>query len=135
ADEDFWGAARALFAAGFRAGDVVHNSFAYHLTPGGFMMEAGAHALGCAVIPAGTGHTEQQIEAIAHFRPDGYLGTPDYLKILLDAAAKAGMGASSLRRALVSGAAVPLSLRQNLAARRGPVCPSYPTPRRGVLAP
>ena len=91
AGEDFWGVARALFAAGFRASDVVHNSFSYHLTPGGFMMETGAHALGCAVIPAGTGNTEQQIEAIAHFRPSGYLGTPDYLKILLDAAAKAGM--------------------------------------------
>src|SRR5262249_18919219 len=75
---DFWGAARALFAAGLRSDDVVHNSFSYHLTPGGFMMEAGAHALGCAVIPAGTGNTEQQVEAIAHFKPSGYLGTPDY---------------------------------------------------------
>ena len=134
AGEDFWGAARALFAAGFRAGDVVHNSFSYHLTPGGFMMEAGAHALGCAVIPAGTGNTEQQIEAIAHFRPNGYLGTPDYLKILLDAAAKAGMDASSLRRALVSGAALPLSLRQELAARDVEVCQCYATADAGVIA-
>jgi len=134
AGEDFWGAARALFAAGFRASDVVHNSFSYHLTPGGFMMEAGAHALGCAVIPAGTGNTEQQIEAIAHFRPSGYLGTPDYLKILLDAAAKAGMDASSLRRALVSGAALPLSLRQELAARGVEVCQCYATADVGVIA-
>ena len=134
AGEDFWGAARALFAAGFRASDVVHNSFSYHLTPGGFMMEAGAHALGCAVIPAGTGNTEQQIEAIAHFRPSGYLGTPDYLKILLDAAAKAGMDASSLRRALVSGAALPLSLRQELAARGVEVCQCYATADAGVIA-
>jgi phenylacetate-CoA ligase len=134
AGEDFWGAARALFAAGFRASDVVHNSFSYHLTPGGFMMEAGAHALGCAVIPAGTGNTEQQIEAIAHFRPNGYLGTPDYLKILLDAAAKAGMDASSLRRALVSGAALPLSLRQDLAARGVEVCQCYATADVGVIA-
>ena len=134
AGEDFWGAARALFAAGFRASDVVHNSFSYHLTPGGFMMEAGAHALGCAVIPAGTGNTEQQIEAIAHFRPNGYLGTPDYLKILLDAAAKAGMDASSLRRALVSGAALPLSLRQELAARGVEVCQCYATADVGVIA-
>jgi phenylacetate-CoA ligase len=134
AGEDFWGAARALFAAGFRASDVVHNSFSYHLSPGGFMMEAGAHALGCAVIPAGTGNTEQQIEAIAHFRPSGYLGTPDYLKILLDAAAKAGMDASSLRRALVSGAALPLSLRQELAARGVEVCQCYATADVGVIA-
>ena len=85
---DFWGAARALFAAGFRPGDVVHNCFAYHLTPGGFIMESGAQALGCAVIPAGTGNTEQQLEAITHFKPGGYVGTPDFLKILLDAAAR-----------------------------------------------
>jgi phenylacetate-CoA ligase len=134
AGEDFWGAARALFAAGFRAGDVVHNSFSYHLTPGGFMMEAGAHALDCAVIPAGTGNTEQQLEAIAQFRPSGYLGTPDFLKILLDAAAKAGTDASSLRRALVSGAALPLSLRQELARRGVEVCQCYATADVGVIA-
>src|SRR5262249_31582398 len=134
ADEDFWGAARALFAAGFRAGDVVHNSFAYHLTPGGFMMEAGAHALGCAVIPAGTGNTEQQIEAIAHFRPNGYLGTPDYLKILLDAAAKAGMDASSLRRGAGSRAGLPPSPRQDLGARGAGGCPCYARARGGGIA-
>ena len=131
---DFWGAARALFAAGFRSGDVVHNSFSYHLTPGGFMMEAGAHALGCAVIPAGTGNTEQQVEAIAHFKPSGYLGTPDYLKVLLDAAAKAGKDASSLRRAVVSGAALPSSLRQELAARGVEACQCYATADLGVVA-
>jgi phenylacetate-CoA ligase len=132
--KDFWGAARALFAAGFRAGDVVHNSFSYHLTPGGFMMESGAHALGCAVIPAGIGNTEQQIEAIAHLRPSGYLGTPDYLKILLDTAAKAGADASSVRRALVSGAALPLSLRRELASRGIEVCQCYATADVGVIA-
>src|SRR5262249_318509 len=127
AGEDFWGAARALFAAGFRAGGVVHHSFSYHLPPGGFLMEAGAHALGCAGLSGGTGHSEQQLEAVAHFRPSGYLGTPDFLKILLDAAAKAGTDASSLRRALVSGAALPLSLRQELAARGVEVCQCYAT--------
>jgi phenylacetate-CoA ligase len=132
--QDSWGAARALFAAGFRPGDVVHNCFAYHLTPGGFMMESGAHALGCAVIPAGTGNTEQQVEAIEHFKPTGYLGTPDFLKILLDAAAKAGREASSIRRALVSGAALPLSLRQELAARGVEVRQCYATADVGVIA-
>jgi len=132
--KDFWGAARMLFAAGFRSGDVVHNSFSYHLTPGGFIMESGAHALGCAVIPAGTGNTEQQLEAIAHFKPSCYLGTPDYLKILLDAAAKAGKDASSLRRALVSGAALPHSLRQELAARGVEVRQCYATADLGVIA-
>src|SRR5471032_113103 len=86
--KDWWGSARALFAAGFREGDIVHNSFAYHLTPGGFILEAGLHALGCAVIPGGVGNTEQQLEAIAHYRPSGYVGTPDFLKILRDTAEK-----------------------------------------------
>ena len=85
-DEDFAGVARALFAAGFRAGDIVHNCFSYHLTPGAWMFEAGAQALGCAVIPGGVGNTEQQVEAIAHLKPVGYIGTPDFLKILLDTA-------------------------------------------------
>ena len=89
---DWWGAARALYAAGLREGDVVHNSFAYHLTPGGFILESGAHALGCAVIPGGVGNTEQQLEAIAHYKPSGYVGTPDFLKILLDTAEKTGQG-------------------------------------------
>src|SRR5262249_36243517 len=127
AGEDFWGAARALFAAGFPVGDGVANSVSYHLTPRGFLVESGAHGPGCAGISAGTGHTEQQVEAVAHFRPSGYLGTPDFLKILLDAAAKAGTDASSLRRALVSGAALPLSLRQELAARGVEVCQCYAT--------
>jgi phenylacetate-coenzyme A ligase PaaK-like adenylate-forming protein len=131
---DLYGAARALFAAGFRAGDIVHNSFAYHLTPGGFIIESGAHALGCAVIPGGVGNTEQQVEAIAHYRPVGYGGTPDFLKILLDTAAKTGRDASSIRRALVSGAALPTSLREELSARGVAVLQCYATAELGVIA-
>jgi len=131
---DWWGAARALFAAGFRAGDVVHNSFSYHLTPGGFILESGAHALGCTVIPGGVGNTEQQVDAVAHFKPSGYTGTPDFLKILLDAAAKAGKDASSIKRAQVSGAALPPSLRTELAARGVAVLQSYATAELGVIA-
>ena len=85
---DPWRGARALFAAGFRPGDVVLNTFSYHLTPGGFIFDASARALGCAVIPAGPGNTEQQFELIEAYRPIGYSGTPDFLKILLDAADK-----------------------------------------------
>jgi phenylacetate-CoA ligase len=132
--QDYWGAARALFAAGMRAGDIVHNAFAYHLTPGGFIMESGAHALGCAVIPAGTGNTEQQLEAIAHLKPSGYLGTPDFLKILLDAAAKSSKDVVSLRRGLVSGAALPRSLRDELAGRGVAVLQCYATAELGVIA-
>jgi phenylacetate-CoA ligase len=131
---DYWGSARALFAAGMRAGDILHNAFAYHLTPGGFIMESGGHALGCAVIPAGTGNTEQQLDAIAHLKPSGYLGTPDFLKILLDAAAKAGKDASSLKRGLVSGAALPRSLRDELAGRGVAVLQCYAIAELGVIA-
>jgi phenylacetate-CoA ligase len=131
---DGWGAARALYAAGFRPGDVVHNAFSYHLTPGGHIMDAGAQALGCAVIPAGVGNTEQQVEAIAHLRPTGYTGTPDFLKILLDAAAKSGKDASSLKRGLVSGAALPGSLRSELAGRGVEVLQTYATAELGVIA-
>jgi phenylacetate-CoA ligase len=133
-NSDFWGSARALFAAGFRRGDIVHNSFAYHLTPGGFIMEAGAHALGCVVVPGGIGNTEQQIEAIAHFAPAGYVGTPDFLKIILDTAIKAGKNVSSIRRGLVSGAALPASLRQELARRGVDVLQCYATAELGVIA-
>ena len=131
---DWYGSARALFAAGFRDGDIAHNSFAYHLTPGGFILEFGCHALGCAVIPGGVGNTEQQLEAIAHYRPSGYCGTPDFLKILLDTAAKTNKDASSIKRALVSGAALPGSLREELGKRGVAVLQCYATAELGVIA-
>ena len=131
---DWWGAARALYAAGFRSGQIVHNSFAYHLTPGGFILESGAHALGCAVIPGGVGNTEQQLDAIAHYRPAGYVGTPDFLKILLDTAQNTGKDASSIKRGLVSGAALPASLREELAHREVAVLQCYATAELGVIA-
>ncbi|MBV8754601.1 MAG: AMP-binding protein [Hyphomicrobiales bacterium] len=133
-DKDAWGAARALYAAGFRPGDIVLNTFSYHLTPGGHIMDSGAQALGCAVIPAGVGNTEQQVEAIAHLKPSGYAGTPDFLKILLDAAAKAGKDASSLKRGLVSGAALPSSLRNELSGRGVDVLQAYATAELGIIA-
>src|SRR6201999_3382759 len=109
---DAWRGARALFAAGFRPGDVVLNTFSYHLTPGGFIFDTSARALGCAVIPAGPGNTEAQFERIDAYCPVGYSGTPPFLKILLDAASAAGRDVASIRRAMVSGAAFPPSLQQ-----------------------
>ncbi len=131
---DWWGAARAVYAAGFRGGDIVHNSFAYHLTPGGFILESGARALGCAVIPGGVGNTEQQLEAVAHYKPSGYVGTPDFLKILLDTAEKSGKDATSIERGLVSGAALPASLREELRSRGVAVLQCYATAELGVIA-
>jgi phenylacetate-CoA ligase len=131
---DWWGAARALYAAGFRSDNIVHISFAYHLTPGGFILESGARALGCAVIPGGVGNTEQQLEAIAHYKPSGYVGTPDFLKILLDTAEKSGKDATSIKRGLVSGAALPASLREELRGRGVAVLQCYATAELGVIA-
>ncbi len=131
---DGYGAARACYAAGMREGHIVHNAFAYHLTPGGFILESGAHKLGCAVIPGGVGNTEQQLEAIAHYQPSAYIGTPDFLKILLDAAQKTNKDASSIARGLVSGAALPSSLREELRARGVAVLQCYATAELGVIA-
>lgn len=130
---DWWGAARALYASGFRKGDVVQNTFSYHLTPGGFILDAGARALGCAVIPAGPGNTEQQIDCIRHFRPRGYIGVPDFLKILMDKAEEAGISAP-FARALVSGAAFPAALQHSLAKRGVEAYQAYATADVGIVA-
>jgi len=126
--------ARALFAAGLRAGDVAINCFSYHLTPGAFILEAGAHALGCATIPGGVGNTEAQLDAIAQLRPSAYVGTPDFLKVLLDAAQKSGKDASAIKRGLVSGAALPPSLRKELGDRGVAVKQCYAVAEAGVIS-
>lgn len=132
--EDAWRAARGLYAAGMRAGHVVLNTFSYHLTPGGFILDGGARAVGCAVIPAGPGNTEQQLDLIEHLRPSAYIGTPDFLKILLDAAAAAQRDVSSLKRAVVSGAAFPPSLQAEIKARGIDAYQLYATADLGVVA-
>jgi phenylacetate-CoA ligase len=132
--EDPWGAARALHAMGFRPGDVVLNTFGYHLTPGGFIMDSGARALGCVVIPAGPGNTEQQLEVIEAFQPIAYCGTPDFLTILLDAAQKAGRDASSIKKALCSGAAFPKTLQDEVASRGVDAYQAYAVADVGVIA-
>ncbi len=114
---DYWRLARALFAAGFRAGDLVHNCFSYHFTPGGAMLEGGAQALGCTVFRGGTGQTEQQVQAMAELRPVGYVGTPSFLKIILERADEQSIELPSLKKALLSGEAFPPSLRDALGAR------------------
>ena len=133
-ESDFAGVARAMFAAGFRDGHIVLNCFSYHLTPGAWMFESAAQALGCAVIPGGVGNTEQQVEAIARLKPDGYTGTPDFLKVLLDTALASSKDASSIRRGLVSGAALPASLRQELSSRGVEVLQCYAIAETGVIA-
>jgi phenylacetate-CoA ligase len=131
---DWWGAGRAAFAAGIRKGDVVLNTFSYHFTPGGFLMESGITAVGAAVIPAGPGQTEQQLDAIEAFAPNGYCGTPDFLKILIEKGEEAGRPVRSITKALVSGAAFPPSLQQWVAGKGISACQSYATADLGVVA-
>jgi len=131
---DYWRMARAIHAAGFRAGELVHNSFSYHFVPAGAMMETGAQALGCTVFAAGTGQTEQQVQAIADLRPAGYIGTPSFLRILMEKAQGQGQSLPSLRKALVSGEAFPPSLRDWLAERGVDGYQCYATADLGLIA-
>ena len=131
---DYWRLARALVAAGFRQGDLVHNTFSYHFTPAGSMVETAALALGCTVFPAGVGQTEMQVQAIAELQPDGYVGTPSFLKIILEKADETGADVSSLKKALVSGEAFPPSLRDTLSARGIAGYQAYATADLGSIA-
>jgi phenylacetate-CoA ligase len=131
---DAWGCGRALFAAGFRSGDLVHNSFSYHMTPGAYLMESGAHALGCTVFPAGVGQTEQQLQAMSELKPEAYSGTPSFLKILVEKAAETGVSIASVKKAMVSGEAFPPSLRDWLAERGIAGYQCYATADLGVIA-
>jgi phenylacetate-CoA ligase len=133
-DNDWWRVARALYAAGFRRGDLMHNCFSYHFTPGGVMFETGAHALGCPVFPAGTGNTDQQAQAIANLRPAGYGGTPSFLKIILERAEELGLDHSSLVKACVSGEALPPPLRQSLKDLGVDVTQCYASADLGLIA-
>ena len=133
-EADYWRLARALHAAGFRAGDLVHNCFSYHFTPGGAMLENGARALGCTVFRGGTGQTEQQVEAMIALKPDGYVGTPSFLKIILEKADELRLGLPSLKKTLLSGEAVPQSLRDVLRERGIRASQVYATADVGSIA-
>ncbi len=134
AGPDYWRGARSLFAAGFRSGDLVHNAFSYHMTPGAFIMESSAHAIGCTVFPAGVGQTEQQLEAIADLKPSAYLGTPSFLRILVEKATEAGSDIRSLKKGLVGGEAFVPSLREWFTERGLDVYQSYATADLGLIA-
>ena len=126
--------ARALRAAGFTAGDLVHNTFSYHFTPGAWMMEGGAHALGCCVFPAGIGQTELQAQTISHLKPNAYTGTPSFLKIILEKGDELGLDTSSIKKALVSGEALPPSLREWFKNRNIDIFSAYATADVGLIA-
>ncbi len=131
---DYWRMARALYAAGFRPGELAHNCFSYHFVPAGSMMESGAHALGCTVFPGGTGQTEQQVQAMAELKPAGYIGTPSFLKIIVEKAAEMKVALPSVTKALVSAEAFPPSLRDWLAERGIAGYQCYATADLGLIA-
>lgn len=131
---DYWRMARAIYAAGFRPGELVHNCFSYHFVPAGSMMETGAHALGCTVFPGGTGQTEQQVQAMAELRPAGYIGTPSFLKLIVEKAQSLGVALPSVRKALVSGEAFPPSLRDWLQTQGIEGYQCYATADLGLIA-
>jgi len=131
---DYWRLARALFAAGFRPGELIHNTFSYHFTPAGSMLATGAQALGCAVFPAGIGQTELQVKAIADLKPHGYVGTPSFLKIILDKAAELNVDMTSVKKALVTAEALPPSLREEFKTRGIQVVQCYATADLGLIA-
>ena len=131
---DHWRMARVLYAAGFRSGDLIHNCFSYHFTPGAFIFEGGAFKLGCSVFPAGTGQTEQQVQAIADLRPEGYAGTPSFLRIIVEKAEELGVDIGSLTKACVSGEALPAVTRTWLGERGITVRQCYATADIGAIA-
>lgn len=131
---DYWRMARAIHAAGFRPGELIHNCFSYHFVPAGSMMETGAHALGCTVFAGGTGQTEQQVQAMAELMPAGYIGTPSFLKIIVDKAADMGVALPSVKKAMFGGEAFPPSLRDWFAARGIDGYQCYATADLGLIA-
>ena len=131
---DFFRMARALHAAGIRAGDLVHNAFSYHLTPAGAMVESAAHSLGCPVIPAGIGQTEQQLRTIADLKPAAYVGTPSFLKILLDRAREQDSDIGSIKKALVGAEAFPGVLRAEFRERGINALQCYGTADLGLIS-
>ncbi|TAG37278.1 MAG: phenylacetate--CoA ligase family protein [Polaromonas sp.] len=131
---DYWRMARAMYAAGFRSGQLIHNCFSYHFVPAGSMMETGARALGCTVFPGGTGQTEQQVQAMAELQPAGYIGTPSFLKIIVEKATEMKVALPTVRRALVSGEAFVPSLRDWLGERGIAAYQCYASADLGLIA-
>ena len=134
AARDYWRMARAMYAAGFRPGELIHNCFSYHFVPAGSMMESGAHAMGCTVFPGGTGQTEQQVQAMIELQPAGYIGTPSFLRIIVDKAAEMGLSLPSVKKAMFGGEAFPPSLRDWFLARGIDAYQCYATADVGSIA-
>ena len=132
--DDFWRMSRAMSAAGFNKGDIVYNTFSYHLTPAGEMMEQGANYIGACVIPGGIGNTEQQIHAIDKLKPNRYVGTPSFLKTILEKGQESNLDVSSIKTGLVGGEACPPSLKNILSELGCPVLQSYGTADLGLVA-
>ncbi len=131
---DYWRLARALYAAGFRAGDLAYNTFSYHFTPAGSMLESGAHEIGCGVVAAGPGQTELQLQTIDDLKPNAYAGTPSFLRLLIDKSRAMGIGIDSFNKALVSGEALPAALREGISDDGIDIYQCYASADLGLIA-
>lgn len=132
---DWWRFARPMYAAGVRAGGLLQNCFSYHFTPAAFMVEGGAARIGCTVIPAGIGQTEMQVQAMVDLKPDTYIGTPSFLKLIIEKAREMGADISSVRQAVMGAEALPESLRSWFAANGVPhVFQTYASADIGSIA-
>ena len=132
---DWWRFARPMYAAGVRAGGLLQNCFSYHFTPAAFMVEGGAARIGCTVIPAGIGQTEMQVQAMVDLKPDTYIGTPSFLKLIIEKAREMGADISSVKQAVMGAEALPESLRSWFAANGVPhVFQTYASADIGSIA-
>src|SRR5512135_71886 len=132
--KDWWRTARGLYAGGFRAGDLVVNTFAYHFTPAGSMLESGALALGCTVVPSGVGQTEMQAAAIGGLGVNAFIGTPSFLKLIVDKADELKLDISCLKKAMVGAEYLPPALRKSMRERGVRVMQLYATADLGHIA-
>ena len=131
---DWWRAGRGLYAGGFRAGDLVVNTFSHHFTPAGSLSESGARAVGCVLVPTGTGQTEMQVATIRDLRVSGYIGTPSFLNLIIEKADELKADISCLRNASVGAEYLPPALRQAMRARGIQVMQTYGTADLGLIA-
>lgn len=132
-EDDYWGFAAALHAAGFQRGDIVLNTFSHHLTPAGAMFEGGLAALGCVAVPSGVGNLEIQVKAAQDLAARGFVGTPSFLGALLDKMGEQRVR-SPLRIAFVSGEPLSESQRTQLEARGVRVSQGYAIGDLGLIA-
>jgi phenylacetate-CoA ligase len=109
--------AKAFYAAGFRTGDVVINTFTYHMSPAGILFHEALRDCGATVVVTGTGNTDVQVQTMRDLRVSGFVGTPSFLMTVIKRAEEMGYDVRrdlALRRAWFTGEMLPDGLRRTL---------------------